>query len=161
VFEAYDGILSKTELTARVLQRFEVEEPPQLIPFIYGQEDSRTKIASLCKDVFELFRAGEPHAIEVIERAGYDISCSIQNLIHNAFPEQQDINVVLTGSVFKSWDIMMPMLKKHLPVHVELIKPMSPPISGSIIESYQAVNGPCPTAFTDRLHRSLSEVEGT
>lgn len=157
IFESYDGIEPKTELTDRVLQRFNVKSPPELIPFVYSHQDSRVKIASVCEDVFELLRKGDAVSTEIIESAASDISQSIHHLITQYFSRKSEIKVVLAGSVFKSSDVMIPLLKRHLPQEVDFILPLSPPIAGSIIQSYQMVNGPCPENFTNNLHQSMAK----
>ncbi|MCF6137770.1 N-acetylglucosamine kinase [Pseudalkalibacillus berkeleyi] len=156
VFDSYDGLIGKTELTDRVLSRFCVGSPPELIPFIYGHPDSRMKIASVCEDVFQLMRKGDRLSTQIIETAASDISLSIRNLITRYFNKKNEIKVVLAGSVFKSSDVMLPIMRKHLPQEVDFILPPSPPIAGAIIQSYQMVNGPCPNTFTNNLHQSLA-----
>lgn len=157
VFESYDGITTETALTSRVLKRFEVAEPPELIHYIYSHPESRSKVASICEDVFQLMREGDGTAMEIIERAAFDISKGIRNLIDHYFYDQEEIKVVLAGSVFKSSDLIIPILRRHLPCEVEFILPQSPPVAGSIIQSYQAVYEKCPKEFTDNLHTSLSK----
>ncbi|MGM7701842.1 N-acetylglucosamine kinase [Pseudalkalibacillus sp. Hm43] len=158
VFESYDGMVGETTLTERILTRFEVSRPPELIPYIYNHPDSRTNIASICEEVFQLMREGDGHAMQIIEKAAFDISKCIRNLIERHFKNRSEIKVVLTGSVFRSCDLILPMLERHVPGEVEFLLPKSPPVSGSIIQSYQTVNGKCPVEFTRNLHANLKEV---
>ncbi len=157
VFDLYDRSIINTALTERILTKFKVSQPPELIPYIYSHPDSRTNIASICEEVFQLMREGDGYSMQIIEKAAFDISKGIRNLIERHFKNLSEIKVVLTGSVFRSCDLILPMLERHVPGEVEFILPKSPPVAGSIIQSYQSVNGKCPIEFTRNLHASLKE----
>lgn len=130
VFRAYDGIIPPTPLTDYVLKRFNVATPPELIPHLYSHVNSRMKIASVCEDVFHLMRTGDQTARNIIEKAASDMAEGILNLIKHHFNREQGINVVLTGSVFKSKDLIVPLLKNKLPTEIQLIQPSTPPVAG-------------------------------
>ncbi|WP_221565401.1 N-acetylglucosamine kinase [Alkalihalobacillus sp. TS-13] len=156
VFEAYDGFTQPTILTDFVLKRFGISSPPGLISVIYGTNESRSRIASVCEDVFAAARLEDKDAVDIVKQAADEIAKSISHIIHNHFKELDQTKVVLTGSVFKSRDLLLPLLQKNLPDGVQLILPKSPPVVGSIIESYQTMHGTCPEDFVKNLHESFA-----
>ncbi|MGP4081031.1 N-acetylglucosamine kinase [Pseudalkalibacillus sp. R45] len=156
VFEAYDGFIQPTMLTDFVLKRFGISSPPELISVIYGTSESRSRIASVCEDVFAAARSNDQEAVDIVKQAADEIAKSISHIIHNHFKELDQTNVVLTGSVFKSSDLLLPLLQKNLPDDVKLILPKSPPVVGSVIESYQTMHGTCPEDFVKNLHESFA-----
>ncbi|MCF6408341.1 N-acetylglucosamine kinase [Pseudalkalibacillus salsuginis] len=161
VFEAHDGFISPTLLTELVLKRFNVKSPPELISLIYGTSESRRRIASVCEDVFAAAQLNDKKAVEIVNQCADDMAVSIAHLIERYFKNVPQPKVVLTGSIFKSSDLLLPLLQKHLPGDVQLILPQCPPVVGSVIESYQVINGPCPEKFVDQLHDSFSRrVQG-
>ncbi|WP_408006654.1 N-acetylglucosamine kinase [Pseudalkalibacillus sp. A8] len=161
VFEAHDGFSRTRVLTDLVLKRFGVESPPDLISLIYGTSESRSRIASVCEDVFVAARLHDKKAVDIIDQCADDMAVNISHLIDRHFKNEAEHKVVLTGSVFKSSDLLLPLLQKKLPGSVQLILPQCPPVVGSVIESYQTIHGTCPEDFVHALHESFSRrVQG-
>ncbi|WP_257347908.1 N-acetylglucosamine kinase [Pseudalkalibacillus decolorationis] len=154
MFEAHDGLRMETTLTKRILERFSINTPPQLISCIYDGKDSRARIASICEDVFEEWLTGDQVAESIIKLAFNDICRCINGMITQYFRNDDEVKVVLAGSVFKHFDRIQPLLEAHLPSNVAFIYPKLPPVAGAVIAGYRRTVVHPSNTFIETLQRT-------
>ncbi|WLD91937.1 N-acetylglucosamine kinase [Alkalihalobacillus sp. AL-G] len=154
MFEAYDGLSKNTSIEKRILERFPIKTPPELVPFLYDSANLRTQIASICEDVFDEWMAGDEVASEIIQIAGKDISRCIVGMLHQYFHNEKEVKVVLTGSVFKRLDRFKPLIETNLPEDTIIIVPKLPPVAGAVIAGYQKSRMNHSNEFIETLKRT-------
>ena len=69
-----DGRAAAHSLLAAVLEYWGLDEPTQLIGYVYRTELTRASIAEVSKLVLNLAEAGDTHAVGLIERAGGELA---------------------------------------------------------------------------------------
>ncbi|GEL77760.1 N-acetylglucosamine kinase [Tenuibacillus multivorans] len=114
VLQEYDGRGERTVLTSKVLQYFNADIPPDLVSLIYQASNHRTLIAQLSKLTFDAYEEGDDVSIQIIKQAAKDISHSIKSLANDVYANHDQVNVVLSGGLFKRDHIMIPLIKDDL-----------------------------------------------
>ncbi|MFG6119252.1 MULTISPECIES: N-acetylglucosamine kinase [Thalassobacillus] len=99
VMQAYDGRKKQTKLTGRFLERFGLDEPEQLITFIYEHDYPRLAIASLANEVIKAASEGDPVSDEIVHNA----ATALLQLIAAQMEKREKVSpIVLAGGVFQS-----------------------------------------------------------
>lgn len=150
IFKAYDGRGKRTILTERILNHFNVSHPPELINIIYQVGKSREVISPLSKYVTEAAEKNDQVAKKIIDHAGKKLGNSISSLVHQLFPTEKNVQVVLVGGVFNCADLVMPGIESALKsqsVSAALVKPKLPPVGGAVIKAIQFTNVPVQDGF--------------
>ncbi|RKU19901.1 ATPase [Candidatus Poribacteria bacterium] len=94
IARAADGRGRPTELTNRILNALELNEPSALIRWVHAA--SRDAIAQLAKVVFDAARTRDVPAEQIVDEAAAELVCAASSVIHQlAFDEMFDI--VLSG----------------------------------------------------------------
>ena len=94
VARAADGRGDRTELTDRILNRLELNEPSELIHWTHAA--SRDTIAQLAEVVFDTAKTGDTVADRIVEEAADELVCAATSVIKQLkFTEPFDI--VLSG----------------------------------------------------------------
>ena len=107
VLEADRGYAQKTVLRQKLLEQFQVQEPIKLISLLQNGQIKPSQLAEFSKRVFSAaFNDRDPVAMRVIEQAGSDLACLIQqgvNLLDLNQPLEDDsFPVFLLGGSFQS-----------------------------------------------------------
>lgn len=77
VMQAYDERGPKTLLSELVLEHYGLQNPPDLIPVIYGAESQLSTVASLSKLVEQAAELGDPLAIAILDEAAHALMRTI------------------------------------------------------------------------------------
>ncbi|MGE7692999.1 N-acetylglucosamine kinase [Lysinibacillus sp. NPDC094177] len=143
IFQSYDGRGNSTALTDVVLRYFSVENVPQLIEFIYGEEHPRTVIAPLSKHVFDVAEKGDDVASRIIEDACEKYYVAIKACYSHMKWEQADVPVVLAGGVFTNEAYFMAKLQQFAradEIPLQFMAPVLQPIGGAVIAAFKQKN---------------------
>lgn len=143
IFQSYDGRGDPTALTDVVLRYFSVENVPQLIECIYGEEHPRTVIAPLSKYVFVEAEKGDRIAIQIIEDACKKYYVAIKACYAHMTWEEGKVPVVLVGGVFNNEDYFLPELRQFAQadeIPLQFMTPVLQPIGGAVIAAFKHKN---------------------
>ncbi|SEA67957.1 BadF-type ATPase [Thalassobacillus cyri] len=99
VMQAYDGRQGETALTDRILKRYGLKNPEELITFIYEHEYPRQVIASTANDVIAAVSEGDTVAGSIVETAIQEL---LQLIAAHRKKAQAASPIVLAGGVFQS-----------------------------------------------------------
>jgi N-acetylglucosamine kinase-like BadF-type ATPase len=156
VFCAFDGSGPQTKLVQYMLEAAEARTVPDLLPFIYEQGQSRTKIASLAKIVFQAADEGDQVAIDLLERTAREAAQQIRTVIRHLFAEEDTVPVVCAGGIYQRADWLMPILEQELreqPFTIDWIRPTRPPVAGAIYGAFRSQKLPLPDLQADHRIR--------
>lgn len=165
IFQSYDGRLTETKLTYMIMDYFKVNDIPELIPLIYSGGEARKKIAPLSKFVTEAALQNDQIALNILESAGRKLGQAIYVMIkrlyaNGEFPSK--IPVVLTGGVFSSRELFVPFIQEELKDfrdYVSLIKPIIPPIGGSVAAAWISTGHLIDSDFADQFAQSIKSFD--
>lgn len=137
VMRNYDGRGEPTELTARVLKHFALEQPGQLVPRIYENGPYRQKIAELSRMVVEASQLGDAVAQRIVSEAVcslYEIAVTAGEGIAAA---DHTIPLVLSGGLFSSayFETQFRSYAQLQSSRFALQRLELPPVAGAIILS--------------------------
>ncbi|QDV82601.1 N-acetylglucosamine kinase [Stieleria magnilauensis] len=74
VARAADGRGPQTSLLPRILERFQISSPSELVPIIYSEQTDRSSIARLAPIVFAAAESGDAAAAAIVESAAEELS---------------------------------------------------------------------------------------
>ncbi|MEC5422936.1 BadF/BadG/BcrA/BcrD ATPase family protein [Virgibacillus sp. C22-A2] len=143
IFNEYDGLGPKTEMTYLLLNKLEEVETPGLIKHIYSSGNEKAKIASFAPVVFEAVSKGDYMATRIIDEVTNIITNNGKVVFNKAFDQQNTLIVpfVLIGGIFNN-RIMHIKLKQKIEKEisgVQLILPTLPPAYGSIALALKSI----------------------
>ncbi len=155
LFKAFDGRGPETILTNMVLEHFRVQEPPELIPFLYETGKSRLAIAPLSQYVSTAADRNDEVAKQIIQQAGGKIAQSIGSLSIRLFKDHPGpIPVVTVGGVFNRADLLTPAIQSKLQemnIKVHFIQPKIAPVCGAVIAGLASMNQAIETSFVENM----------
>lgn len=160
IFQSYDGRGDPTALSDVVLRYFSVENVPQLIACIYGEEHPRTVIAPLSKFVFEVATEGDRIALQIIENACKKYYAAIKACYLNMTWEEGDVPVVLMGGVFNREAYFLPKLQQYVQaeeIPLQFMAPVLKPIGGAVIAALKQVNVQLGSDFAESFSQNYEQ----
>jgi N-acetylglucosamine kinase-like BadF-type ATPase len=164
LLDGYDKGRGITLLDTKIIQHFSIKEPPDSIPIIYGNSDSRRLVASIVPLVFSAADEGDNVARSILRNTATAIAENIWCLAPKLFsPSEKQIPVVLTGGLFTREEWFVPTIKGHLgckSMTFDLIVPSIPPVVGSVFGGYKMLEKEFDHDFIQRLKSSLISKEG-
>ncbi|MBE6628590.1 MAG: XRE family transcriptional regulator [Ruminococcaceae bacterium] len=99
-----------------VLKQCETERAVDHLAEIYT--GGKKKVASFAPLVFEAAKAGDPHALEILERNAAVLAQEIEDGAEVLGEENPE--VILIGGLCKQEDLLLPMIKKYLTINCRL-----------------------------------------
>lgn len=97
VARSADGCLPPTVLTQRVLERFGIAAPPDLIPAVYRGDWDRTRLATLAPLVVAAAEEGDAVAREVVNRAAAELATTAEAAVRKLGLPRTGLPLALTG----------------------------------------------------------------
>ncbi|MFJ6208280.1 N-acetylglucosamine kinase [Lysinibacillus sp. NPDC092081] len=143
IFQSYDGRGDPTALTDVVLRYFSMENVPQLVECIYGEEHPRTVIAPLSKYVFNVAEKGDRVAIQIIEDACKKYYVAIKACYSHMTWEEGKVPVVLVGGVYNNEAYFLSKLQQFSQadeIPLQFMVPNLQPIGGAAIAAFKQIN---------------------
>lgn len=129
-----DGRLNKTLLYNDIKEKLNINNDYDIIKYINEEiNGDRTEIADLSKICYEAAKKGDKCAIEIFDKAAFELSKNINTLgIH--FDENETVIVSYSGGVFKSGELILKPLEKYLNnKRFKIVEPIAPPDMGACI----------------------------
>lgn len=128
-----DGRDPKTKLYAYMKEKYNLINDEDILELVITEWDaSRSKIASLAIDVYNLAVLGDTIALDIYKRAAKelaDIVLAIANKI-----DERPLKVSYTGGVFKAGSYILDPLNEYIGNNeLELVAPIYSPDIGSVI----------------------------
>lgn len=129
-----DGRDEKTALYYTVKEYLQLEDDGDVIDIVATKwQNDRTKIASLSILIDKLARANDPYALEILDRAGKEIS-DVLNAIYKKLNFKEKVKVSYSGGVFKMKELILNPLRKYLdPNKMEVVAPLLSPAGGALL----------------------------
>lgn len=158
VMRAWDGRGKPTLLTALVLRALEVDSVEKLLALLYHEQIDPQDLLDLVPLLFEAGESGDQVAQELIVRMGTEVAVAANALIRRLSLAEEDVEVVLGGSVFKGkGDLMLNTVTRL--VHDEapkarIVRPQHEPVVGAVLLALEAAGA----EIDDALYQLLKET---
>lgn len=163
LFNRYDKCKDRTLLDEKILSNFSITEPPDVIPIIYGNADSRKLVASIAPLVFAAADEGDRVAQHILFNTAKDIAENIKCLAPKLYSlTETQIPVVLAGGLFTRKDWFLPTIEEQLVLaglNCNVIVPSVPPIVGSVIGGLKVLKEEIDCSFIERLMSYFEDRE--
>lgn len=158
IMRAWDGRGKPTLLTDLVLRALAVDSVEKLLAMLYHEEVDSQHLLDLVPFLFEAAEAGDQVAQELIIRMGTEVAITANALIRRLSLTEEDVEVVLGGSVFKGrGDLMLNTITRL--VHEEspkarIVRPHHEPVVGAVLLALEAAGA----VIDEALYQSLEDT---
>ena len=151
-----DGRSEKTQLYTYLNDKYSFEDDSDILKLIiYEWEESREKIASLAKDVYELAKLNDEVAIDIFRNAAKELA-DIAWAIRKELGTDEVIDVSYSGGVFNAKGFILVPFEEILKQHnMKLVEPLYTPIVGGLIIASKQNEVIIPTDKLDELNQKL------
>ncbi len=160
-FRAWDGRGKPTCLQQRALEHFGARDMDELARTLYYHKESWQKIPMLCPVAFEAALEGDQVASEIIRKFGVEAGVSANALIRRLALQDEEIEVVLAGSVFKGKGrLMLDAVKETVrPIapRAHVVTPRYEPVVGALMLALEETGVKIEGDVAVRLERSVPE----
>lgn len=123
--EYFDNGSPQTMLLDAALRQFNADEPKDLIDVFYKGKMPRHTIADFSRSVDICAVQGDPHAIEILKRAGHDLYAQARVLIEYAASD----SIAIFGSVLRHCAFVQDSFKACVQENYPGVTVFSPPLS--------------------------------
>ena len=152
-----DGRDEKTLLYEYMNDKYDFKDDSDILKLIiYDWEESREKIASLAKEIYELAKQNDEVAIDIYKNAAKelaDIAIAIKKQIAN---DSKEVVVSYSGGVFNAEHYILEPFGKILDQHnMKLVKPLYSPVVGGLIIASKLDEVVIPTSTLEQLNKTL------
>lgn len=137
VWQARDGIIPPTLLTAKFVQRSGLPDTESLFLAMYRGEVGAADLQPMAKLVFDAAYEGDDAAREILERGGRYLGAMVNACAHKLDMANEDFEVVMAGSVFKGTspvlvDAMRAAIHRACP-QANPVMPLFEPVVGALL----------------------------
>ena len=133
-----DGRLNKTPLYYIFKEAMALDydlDMTAIVANVWNGE--RSKVASLCKLVFEAHQQDDPHASDLIIQAANELAQTIHTLsLQLGFTQSDNINISYSGGVFNAGDTILLPFKRYLEstgYQFNICAPVLTPVQGAAL----------------------------
>lgn len=163
VMRAWDGRGKPTLLTDLVLGALSGDSVEKLLSMLYHEQIDSRDLLDLVPLLFEASDAGDEVAQDLVVRMGTEVAVSANALIRRLSLAEEDVEVVLGGSVFKGkgdllLDTITGLVHKEAP-RAHIVKPRHEPVVGAVLLALEAVGVVVDEALYQLLEDSLQPAE--
>jgi len=146
VMRAWDGRGQQTVLTPMVLDAFGLPSVEALLSELYHDKIEYKRILHLVPLLFEAAELGDQVARDLIIQMGTEVGVTANTLIRRLGLQDQELEVVLGGSVFKGKGSLLIDTVRSM-VHQQnrkarIVKPIYEPVVGAALLALEAINVP-------------------
>ncbi len=143
IMRAWDGRGKPTLLTSLVLSALNVPSEEVLLAKLYHGEIQARSLTNLVPLLFEAAEAGDEVARELIIKMGTEVGITASTLIRRLFLEQEEVEVVLAGGVFKGkgsllLDTVLDVVCQVAP-KARIVRPRYEPVVGAALLALEAM----------------------
>ncbi|MCC6694227.1 MAG: hypothetical protein IT365_01225 [Candidatus Hydrogenedentes bacterium] len=137
VWQARDGIVPPTLMTARFMERAGCNTLDELFYKLYRREITYADMQPMAKIVFDAAFEGDEVACDILERGGRYLGAMVNALARKLNMSQDEFEVVMAGSVFKGSspvlaDAMRMVVRRECPRAVTVM-PVFEPVVGALL----------------------------
>ena len=162
VMRAWDGRGKPTLLTALVLKALGIDSVEKLLALLYHKQIDPQHLLDLVPLLFEAGESGDQVAQDLIVRMGTEVAVAANALIRRLSLKEEDVEVVLGGSVFKGrGDLMLNTITRL--VHEEapkarIMRPHHEPVVGAVLLALEAAGAVIDGALYQSLEGNWQSV---
>lgn len=143
VMRAWDGRGKPTLLTGMVLGALSAPSQEALLSRLYHRKIDPQRLLNLVPILFDAAEAGDEVARELIVRMGTEVGITAQTLIRRLSLENEDVEVILGGSVFKGkgsllLDTVKRVVHERAP-NARMVKLRHEPVVGAVLLALEAI----------------------
>jgi N-acetylglucosamine kinase-like BadF-type ATPase len=113
-----------------VLDYWGLEQPTQLIGYVYRPELTRASIAEIGKLVLNLAEAGDRHAVELIERIGGELAHMVTIAVGRLGLDAPPL--ALAGGLFATSRLLRSALLSQVSIRLGAVTYVDQPVNGAI-----------------------------
>jgi len=155
----WDGRGMPTLLSDMILKALGSPSHAHLISRLYHQEIDSQTILDLVPLLFEASQAGDEVACDLIVRLGAEVGVTANALIRRLSLEEENVEVVLAGSVFKGkgsllFDTVERVVRGEA-ADARIIRPKYEPVVGAAFLAIEAMNIPVNQGFIKQFDSTL------
>jgi N-acetylglucosamine kinase-like BadF-type ATPase len=163
VFFEFDKGMPASVLAKRILDLFNVEQIPQLVPQVYELGKTRDRVASIAELVITLSNNGDETCRKLLHIAAAsmleDIKVLYGKLYDIANQQHSPLPIILTGGVNQHAEALKGFLEKEaekqsLPFSFK--RAAFPPIAGTVYAAQKKRGKKAEAAFVNRLEQELT-----
>ena len=159
IMRAWDGRGEPTILSDMVLEALELESVEELLSRLYHDQVDQKRLLHLVPLLFEAAEAGDQVARGLIVQMGTEVGVTANALIRRLALEDQDLEVVLGGSVFKGQGTLLIDTVKTV-VHREnqyasIKKSTYEPVVGAVFLALESLKVMIDNSLIHRLDSTL------
>ena len=156
VWQARDGIIAPTLLTAKFMERAGCNSLDELFYKLYRHELTYADLQPMAKVVFDAAFEGDKAACDILEAGGRYLGAMVNGLAHKLGMAQEAFEVVMAGSVFKGSspvlaDAMRVILHRECPRAVTVV-PVFEPVVGALLMGMEVR-----MTVTEPIYNNLAE----
>jgi N-acetylglucosamine kinase-like BadF-type ATPase len=161
VMRDWDGRGMSTLLSEMILKALDSPSHEHLISRLYHQEIDYHTVLDLVPLLFEASQAGDEVARNLIVKLGEEVGVTANALIRRLSLENEDVEVVLAGSVFKGrgtllFDTVTRVVQEEAP-NVRIVMPKYEPVVGAALLAIEVMNIVVNESFTSQLESTLQD----
>jgi N-acetylglucosamine kinase-like BadF-type ATPase len=159
VMRDWDGRGMPTLLSEMILSALDSPSHEHLIARLYHQEVDYQAVLDLVPLLFEAAQAGDEVACNLIVQLGTEVGVTAKALIRRLSLEDEDVEVVLAGSVFKGkgsllFDTVTRVVQEEA-AKARIIRPKYEPVVGAALLAVESMKISIDDAFIGRLESTL------
>jgi N-acetylglucosamine kinase-like BadF-type ATPase len=142
IMRARDGRGEPTMLVQMVLDELEVSSLEDLLRMLYHEEVGTRRLLGLVPLLFEAACAGDEVACELVKRVGTEVGVTARTLIRRLALENEEVEVVLGGGIFKArgtllLDTVKAVIGEVAP-RASIVLPRFEPVVGALLLALEA-----------------------
>lgn len=165
LMKSYDGRLENTILTTSILDYLNLDEPKDIINFIYQGRSGQDAISELSKIVFLCAENNDHVSVDILRESACELSRLVNPLINNLCFTGPQIPIVLAGGVTKNSRVFTTFLTDSIRkltkdrTDVSIILSEFPPVIGAVKLAKLLEKEDIDRTFIDNLLASYSRRE--
>jgi N-acetylglucosamine kinase-like BadF-type ATPase len=163
VMRAWDGRGSATLLTEMVLDALSAGSVEELLRMLYHKQIDPQRRIGLVPLLFEAAEQGDRVAQELIVRLGTEVAVSANAIIRRLALTDEDVEVVLGGSVFKGRGRLLidtvTRLVHEVAPKAQIVRPQNEPVVGAVLLALEAIGVVVDEAQYRVLEESLRSMK--
>lgn len=163
VMRAWDGRGRETLLTEMILEALSVDSVENLLTMLYHERIDSRDLLDLVPLLFEAAEAGDEVAQNLVVRMGTEVAVTANAIIRRLSMTEDDVEVVLGGSVFKGRGNLMlntiaRLVNQEAP-KAHIVTPHYEPVVGAVLLALEAAGVTVGEEHYELLEHSLNSVK--
>ena len=134
---SFDGLLPKTRLLDDVCSHFSLSSITEIVTLVHSGKIQPAEIADCAPIVFKAAYENDAVAASIITEAGTALGTLVFGLLQNLHFTGRPVPLCLTGSLFKSKEMLLPHILASLPEgSIAITEPVFPPVIGAVLKAF-------------------------